>query len=90
MQQLLIKFRISLEPSVEIVAEAMMAIEFIDQLEHGPGTEAVHLPHQMMTTKALLGLISEIDKATFGANTRTESSPVAGCPRRGVFLFHQT
>src|SRR5437879_2975585 len=40
----------------------------------------------MVMTKALFGLISKIDEATFGANTHTESSPVAGCPRRGVLL----
>ena len=48
----MIKRGVTLEPAVEIVSEAVVPVEFIDQLEEGASAETVDLLDVMLAPKA--------------------------------------
>jgi hypothetical protein len=56
MQQLGIGVGIPLEPAVEIVADAEVPVEFINQLEYSAGTESTDALDQPLTPQTAQGL----------------------------------
>ena len=55
----MIKRGVTLEPAVEIVSEAVVPVELIDQLEDGSGAETMNSLDETLPMKTLRGLCAK-------------------------------